>query len=110
MMKNRHLDQPFLSGQYYSEDYLLWLAMILLGCMGIKINMPLYYIYAENHGTGLTKKLWKIKKEEVNTYRILWAKEFLSFFSLILFEIFSYIKYVKRLAIQGIINVIRSIR
>lgn len=102
IIKKREIDQCFQWRQYYWENYLHWLSMMLLGYQVIKINIPLYYIYNGNGRRGLRKRLLKMRKEERNVYRILWANGFIGFFSLMLFEAHSYIKYIKGLALGAL--------
>lgn len=108
MLKRWEVDQRFHSRKYHSEDYLLWLTIMLLGHKAVKINMPLYYIYDENSRCGLSKRLWRMQRGEAETYRILWMNGLIGFFLLMLLGTLSFMKYIKRLILEIAIRTLRG--
>lgn len=110
MLKGRDIDERFDNKKFYSEDYLLWLNIMLSGHKGMRIDMPLYYVYEEHRRDGLSSSLWKMQKGEIETYKIVWRKGFINGFVLVILEMVSYIKYIRRLTIEGMTYIIKRFK
>jgi glycosyltransferase involved in cell wall biosynthesis len=69
VMLRRDLPFRFKEGKRHSEDYLLWLQIILSGCPSTYIELPLASSYKAAYGEGgLSADLWRMEKGELNTY------------------------------------------
>lgn len=69
VMLRRDLPFRFKEGKRYSEDYLLWLQVILSGYPSAFIELPLASSYKSAYGEGgLSADLWRMEKGELNTY------------------------------------------
>ena len=99
VMLKKDIPYRFDNTKYYSEDYLLWLEIILNGGAAFLLCRPLYYIFphGQKQNKGLSTRLKKMEKGEIETYRALYHKGLISFYVMIFLIILSYIKYTKRL-------------
>lgn len=69
VMLRRDLSFRFKEGKRYSEDYLLWLQIILSGCPSTYMELPLASSYKAAYGEGgLSADLWRMEQGELNTY------------------------------------------
>lgn len=88
----------------FSEDYLLWLMIVLNNYKAALINLPLANLYKAPYGEGgLSGQLWEMEKGELETYFII-SKEKPSLKKYIwVFYIYSMLKFFKRV----IVNVLK---
>lgn len=69
VMLRRDLQYRFLPNKRRSEDYLLWLQIVLDGYQAWLLEVPLACAYKPSFGAGgLTKDLWRMEMGELNTY------------------------------------------
>lgn len=69
VMLRRDLPFRFKEGKRYSEDYLLWLQIILSGYPTTHMELPLASSYKAAYGEGgLSADLWRMEQGELNTY------------------------------------------
>ena len=69
VMVLREVPYRFDPMKRYSEDYLLWLKIVLSGYPAWRLELPLAYTYKADFGSsGLTGHLWRMEKGELNTY------------------------------------------
>lgn len=99
VMLKRDLNHRFKERKKYSEDYLLWLE-ILFKNRGILIEKNLAATFKPLYGTGgLSKNLWEIEKGELETFKILQKKGYISVLLRYFVSCFSLLKYVRRIII-----------
>src|SRR5690606_29893897 len=66
----RLLPYRFPERKKYSEDYHLWLDLILRGNVAYSINAVLAYTYKGDFGDGgLSGKLWRMERGELDSLR-----------------------------------------
>lgn len=98
MMRNKK-DYRFSKDKRFSEDYLLWLEIILRAGAAVKLNAALAASFKADYGAGgLSSNLWQMEKGELNTYKVLREKKLIGLFSWIFLSAFSFLKYLKRVA------------
>lgn len=69
VMLQRNLPHRFSPHKRRSEDYLLWLQLVLDGCQAWLLKVPLAYTYKSSFGeSGLSGNLWEMELGELNTY------------------------------------------
>lgn len=106
MMKST-LPHRFPEEKRLSEDYYLWLSILLDGYSGWCLELPMAYSFKEDFGdSGLTKNLWELEKGEIDTYYQLYRSGRLSIIEIVLAVVISMIKYARRI----MINKRRSLR
>jgi glycosyltransferase involved in cell wall biosynthesis len=96
----RELNFRFLSNKKYSEDFLLWLSIVLSNKKAIKINRVLLFAYKQPFGvTGLSSQLWNMERGELETYKIIGSRFNINTFYLSLIKVYSFIKFTRRLLV-----------
>ncbi len=99
MVKTR-LSFRFTEGKKYSEDYLLWLQILLNGHQGYYSKSILAFSYKNSFGqSGLSSNLWAHQKGELLTYKTIYMQKLISFPFLIVLYVFSLIKFTKRVIV-----------
>lgn len=84
-------------GKQFTEDYLLWLEIILDRYNCFKIDSTLAFsLRPEFTAGGYSGQLWKHEKRELNALKFLYIKNKINFFYLIFFSILSFLKYLRR--------------
>jgi hypothetical protein len=91
-------DVPYrFSDRRYTEDYLLWLEIIIAGLDAYVIPENLAFSFRpEFSGEGYSAQLWKHEKRELNAWHYLHSKQKISLLVLITAISWSYIKYFRR--------------
>lgn len=92
-------DVPFRfnPGKRHSEDYLLWLQIVLSGLAAQYLDAVLAFSYkADFGGAGLSAQLWKHEKGELATYRQLLRGNLISMPIYCAMCAFSLLKFVRR--------------
>ena len=103
IMLKRDLPFRFKSWKKYSEDYLLWLEIVLNDFEAFKIRLPLAFLYKAPDGVeGLSGKLWEMEKGELETYWLVYREGLLSRTDLLMACSFSLIKYFRRVVLCGV--------
>jgi len=101
VMLKRVIPYRFNDDKRHSEDYLLWLEIILNGLSVWSLDLPLAYFHKAPFGEkGLSGNLWNMEKGELDTYRRLYQKGLLplsAYFSLIFFSIFKHFVRVSKI-------------
>jgi glycosyltransferase involved in cell wall biosynthesis len=81
----------------YSEDYLLWLLLVLEGYRGVFIDAELTFRHKPPYGAGgLSGKLWRMEAGELENYWELHRRGKLSFISAGLLTLISLSKFARR--------------
>lgn len=97
VMLKRGIPFRFVPGKRYSEDYLLWLTIVLGGHEACILQMPMACAYKEAFGDGgLTGDLLKMQQGELDAYRRLYSAGSISIFALILCWSISTVKFIRR--------------
>ncbi|MGC8903500.1 MAG: glycosyltransferase family 2 protein [Fervidobacterium sp.] len=105
VMLKREIDFRFEPTKRFSEDYLLWLSIILSGNKAAFIYLELAYTYKALYGQGgLSGDLWNMEKGELENYYILFRKKLINFVLFIFVSFFSLIKYLRRSIIIRFMN------
>ncbi len=101
VMLYRNLPYRFNTVKRYSEDYLLWLEIVLNGYNSWYLDLPMAYSYKAPFGeSGLTGNLLKMETGELDTYIRLHHKNLISGFSTCCLMGYSLLKYLRRLLIS----------
>ena len=75
VMVRRTIPFRFDPRKRYSEDYLLWLEIVLSGLRAAFINAKLAYLHKPPFGaSGLSGNLWAMEVGELDTYYRLWRQ------------------------------------
>lgn len=99
IMLRKILQYRFEEGKKYSEDYLLWLE-ILFNNKGVLIEKNLAAAFKALYGAGgLSGNLWKIEKGELETFKILQQKGYISILLRYFVSCFSLLKFFRRIII-----------
>lgn len=102
VMLRRDIQQRFLAGKRYSEDYLLWVEIIATHKVAGFINLPLTRLYKNRYGaSGLSGDLWEMQKGELDTLSRLYRASILQLnkLSFLALLTLSWLKFIKRLLI-----------
>lgn len=101
VMLNRELPYRFNTNKRCSEDYLLWLEIVLNGNIACFLNLNLGYFYKAPFGEGgLSGNLWNMEKGQLDTYWRLHRQGLLSGFSTVCLNFLSLAKHLRRVVIQ----------
>lgn len=104
VMLRRDIPFRFEAAKRYSEDYLLWLEILLNGFRGVLIELPLAYAFKPQYGAlGLSADLWAMEKGELDTYLRLYRKSLISFLPLVGLICLSLLKFAKRLLLSKLL-------
>lgn len=97
VMLKRDLPFRFQDGKRASEDYLLWLTIVLAGHVATRIELPLAFSYKADYGAGgLTADLWKMQKGNYDTYVRVCRNGLVSPLEAIFWLTWSMAKFVRR--------------
>ena len=102
MIDKTQVPYRFKPDKYYSEDYLLWLSIILPGKRAMRIELPLSYVWEDRDKVSLSKHLWKMEQGEIKSYRSIYRAGLINFPTFVSLKIFSFTKYIKRLIVKCI--------
>ena len=98
VMLKRELPYRFNPEKRYSEDYLLWLTILLEGYSIWNLEVPLAYLYKAPYGQGgLSGHLKEMERGELDTYKQLYNMNLIGMLELQVLRCWSYIKFLKRL-------------
>lgn len=93
----RDIDDRFEPGKRYSEDYLLWLKILLKGHKACRIEWPLAFMYKNSYGEkGLSSKLWPMEKGEIENFSLLIKEGYISKLLGMFLITYSLVKYMRR--------------
>ena len=101
VMLLRQLPYRFNTNKRFSEDYLLWLEIVLNSNVAWYLDLPMGYFYKALFGEGgLSGSLLNVEKGELDTYWRLHRQGLLSSFSTLCLTIFSLAKHLRRVVIR----------
>jgi glycosyltransferase involved in cell wall biosynthesis len=97
VMLRRSIFIRFEDKKYYTEDYLLWLEILLSKCNIYLIKLTLTYLHKPSIGvSGLSKNLNLMRQGEIETFKILSKRKLIKKSTYISLLIYSYIKQLRR--------------
>jgi glycosyltransferase involved in cell wall biosynthesis len=97
VMLRRSIFLRFEDKKYYTEDYLLWLEILLSKCNIYLIKLTLTYLHKPSIGvSGLSKNLNLMRQGEIETFKILSKRKLIKKSTYISLLIYSYIKQLRR--------------
>lgn len=100
-MLQRNVQFRFDPSKRSSEDYLLWLEIVLSGYSAWLLDIPLVQLFKAPYGEGgLSGCMWQMERGEIDTYRKLYKKGLLSGFSYWLLIGLSLTKYLRRVFLR----------
>jgi glycosyltransferase involved in cell wall biosynthesis len=100
VMIKREISQRFNPGFRYSQDYHLWLDIILAGNQAEVLDFPICYYFKPPFGAGgQTKNLLNGKAAEKAIYHNLLQSKKITFFEFYLLSLWSLAKYYRRVFI-----------
>jgi teichuronic acid biosynthesis glycosyltransferase TuaG len=103
VMMRREIPYRFDPTKRYSEDYLLWLKIVLAGYPAWRLEVPLAYTYKADFGSsGLTGHLWSMEKGELATYWRLYRGRMISSITVMGLILLSLGKYFRRLVFASV--------
>lgn len=93
----RDLPYRFMEGKRASEDYLLWLQVMLSGACAVRLEVSLAATFKPNYGaSGLSARLWAMENGELGTYWSLHEGGSLGSLHTAALSAWSVAKYLKR--------------
>ena len=102
VMLLRSIPYRFDADQRRSEDYFLWLEIVLNGYPAWRLETPLAYLHKAPFGvSGLSAQLWAMEKGELTTYLKLHRQGLINLFSFSGLALYSLVKYFNRILIKG---------
>jgi glycosyltransferase involved in cell wall biosynthesis len=82
----------------YSEDYLLWLRLILRGYQGWRLNIPLGFVYKAFYGMGgATKNIFRAEIEELKCFKTIRSEGLIGYPVMFGVMLFSVLKFMRRI-------------
>ena len=92
-------DIPYrFANKNYTEDYLLWLEIILAGLDAYVINQYLAFSFRPEFSSGgYSAQLWNHEKRELRAWHFLYQHKKISFITLMLAIPWSFLKYLRRI-------------
>jgi hypothetical protein len=97
VMVRRSIFLRFENKKYYTEDYLLWLEILLSKYNIYLIKLTLTYLHKPSIGvSGLSKNLNLMRQGEIETFEILLRKKLIKKSTYLVLLIYSYIKQLRR--------------
>lgn len=104
VMVRKEISYRFREGKRYMEDHLLWLQVICDGAKVVRLNAELAFIHKAPFGeSGLSARLWSMEKGDLDNYWCLAREKRLSFPAAVLLNIYSLLKFGRRLFLYGIV-------
>ncbi len=101
MLRKESIAYRFDPLKRHSEDYYLWLKIILNGHEAWRLELPLTYSYKADFGEGgLSGDLWQMEKGELDTYKRIYQEGLISFLTFIGVTSVSLMKYLRRVALN----------
>lgn len=98
VMLRRDIPLRFELTKRYSEDYLLWLQIVLSGYDAWRLELPLAYLFKAPYGEGgLSSDLLKMERGELDTYHGLHKTNLINKWVYLFFSVISIIKFLRRL-------------
>lgn len=101
VMLKRNLPLRFETGQRYSEDYLLWLRILLAGLQAAYIRLSLASCYKAPFGdSGLSAHMWAMEAAELANYWRLRREGLMAWPVAAVMSVYSLAKYSRRIIVR----------
>jgi len=95
----------------YSEDYYLWLRLVLGGWKGVVLNAELAFSHKSVYGaSGLSGRLWRMQRGELETYHRLVREGLLPARDLLWLVPWSLAKFLRRVVVARVVRPLRPQR
>jgi len=105
VMIRSNIKERFQNGRSDMDDHLLWLEIAFNYGVVSMINLPLVFLHKPQWGNeGLASNLWAMEKGELKNYQYLLSTGRISIFKFLFFNIFSIMKFNRRLFIKYILK------
>jgi glycosyltransferase involved in cell wall biosynthesis len=109
VMARRSLTNRFSEDREIAEDYLLWLELLSEGHRALFIESALVCLHKPAYGeSGLSGQLKRMERKDLRAFRLLRSSRKISAMQFIAASIFSYLKYLRRLMIVRIRQLLPS--
>ena len=96
----RDIPMRFAESERYMEDQRLWLDIVAEPLPTVKLMVELAAVYKPVYGaSGLSADMWRMERAELANYRYVYGARKISYLSMRLLQVYSLMKYVRRLAI-----------
>lgn len=100
VMLKREVPFRFSNNLRYAEDFNLWLNVGFSGLKIVRLEWPLAFVHKPFYGAGgLSSHLWKMEVGELRNFYLLLQDKKISFSMCVMAQIFSLLKFMKRLMI-----------
>ena len=100
VMIKRQVPFRFTTQRHYSEDYQLWLEIILSMLPAWRLELPLAFTFKPQYGaSGLSGKLYQMEIGELASYINIYRQRMIGFPLLLGLIALSITKFVKRLVV-----------
>jgi glycosyltransferase involved in cell wall biosynthesis len=100
VMLRRDVPHRFREGKRYSEDYLLWLEMVLSGVRAVRLDSLLAVTFKRDFGAGgLSANLVQMELGELDCYRRLHKARRIGLWTLVGCSVFSVCKFMRRVLV-----------
>jgi glycosyltransferase involved in cell wall biosynthesis len=103
VMLTRNIDERFVEGKRYSEDYLLWTQIIAAHGPADFIELPLAFLHKPMYGaSGLSGNLWAMQKGEIDSLQRLRRASVFQISQVLGFSVIvlSWLKFIRRLFVR----------
>lgn len=105
VMLKKDIPFKFSEGKRHVDDHLLWMEIVGAKLTAVKLNANLAAVYKPMFGaSGLSSNMWLMQKAELSNYKYLYSQYRLHFFQYIFLQLFSMLKFIKRLIVLYIIR------
>lgn len=99
-MVRRDLVFRFLAGRRHMEDHLFLMQVADSGLRVAKTDLPLAFIYKHIYGdAGLSADMWTMQESELKNYQLLYREGGISSVTLFLFQVYSWVKFCRRVVL-----------
>jgi hypothetical protein len=99
------LPQRFVPDKRYSEDYLLWVSILMSGHRLALLDAPLAFSFKRDFGAaGLSSHLWRMQREVLDSYRRLHAAGYIGAGTRLALGAMSWVKFLRRLVVSTLVR------
>lgn len=96
VMMKRNITLRFREHKKYSEDYLLWLEIVLYSNKCVLLHIPLCYLYKPAYGvSGLSQNMAAMWKGGLQNYQILYREGHIGIFLYLLLIVYRTLKFIR---------------
>lgn len=111
VMLRRDIPYRFYRGKRYTEDFALWLKIVLSNHPAYKLEVPLACSFRpEFSGAGLSAKLWPVEKGELDTLRTIRNEKLMGAGTYVLALLWSLLKFARRVLLRKVSGISTATR